>query len=411
MTYFNYLEKLKENHKIAIKIAWLNYDDTVAFEFTNELYDLSGTLNVNRQNGTRRTCTISLNNSRNRFPIDYNNIWFGQKFKLWMGVYLDDTTPFYIPQGVFYVKDPGDVYSPTDKKITIEGVDKWAMLDGTLGGYIDGIYETSVGTNLFDAIRNLLLTSRIDGSILTRNSAKIYDALDPEIPLLDSFYVNKNTTVNGVSTPVLNCPYTAVQERGKTYADILLEYADILGAAIYYDVNGRLVLKPLHENIYDDDKEILWEFTVNEREFMGLDQKSNFTKVYNDVIVLGNIISGKQAKARVQNTNPMSNTCVSKIGLKTRPPYEDTQYVTDEQCKALAQEYLKQETILQKSGTITSSPLFHLDVDKLCTVSTPNNQMKKDKYLINGYSLPISNMGTMSIEVTNVVDLQFTEVA
>ena len=407
MTYFDYLDKLKDNNKIAIKIAWLNYDDTVAFEFTDELYDLSGTLNVNRQNGTRRTCTISLNNSRNRFPIDYNNIWFGQKFKLWMGVYLNDTTPFYIPQGVFYVKDPSDIYSPTEKKITIEGVDKWAMLDGTLGGYIDGIYQTPINTNLFDAIRNLLLTSKLTGDILARDSINIYDALDPVIPLLDNYYLKTDGTIKDIA----KCPYTAIQERGKTYADILLEYADILGAAIYYDANGRLVVKPLHENIYDDDKEILWEFTVNEREFMGLDQKSNFTKVYNDVIVLGNIISGKQAKARVQNTNPMSNTCVGKIGLKTRPPYEDTQYVTDEQCKALAEEYLKQETILQKSGTITSSPLFHLDVDKLCTVSTPNNQMKKDKYLINGYSLPISNIGTMSIEVTNVVDLQFTEVA
>lgn len=407
MTYFDYLDKLKENHKIAIKIAWLNYDDTVACEFTDELYDLSGTLNVNRQNGTRRTCTISLNNSRNRFPIDFNNIWFGQKFKLWMGVYLDDTTPFYIPQGVFYVKDPSDIYSPTEKKVTIEGVDKWAMLDGTLGGYIDGIYETSINTNLFDAIRNLLLTSRFTGNILARDSVNVYDALDPVIPLLDSYYLKADGSIKDIA----KCPYTVVQERGKTYADILLEYADILGAAIYYDANGRLVVKPLHENIYDDDKEILWDFTVNEKEFMGLSQKSSFTKVYNDVIVLGNIISGKQAKARVQNNNPLSNICVSKIGLKTRPPYEDTQYVTDEQCKALAQEYLKQETILQKSGTITSSPLFHLDVDKLCTVSTPNNQMKKEKYLINGFNLPINNVGTMSIEVTNVVDLQFTEVA
>ena len=336
MTYFDYLDKLKDNNKIAIKIAWLNYDDTVAFEFTDELYDLSGTLNVNRQNGTRRTCTISLNNSRNRFPIDFNNIWFGQKFKLWMGVYLDDTTPFYIPQGVFYVKDPSDIYSPTEKKVTIEGVDKWAMLDGTLGGYIDGIYETSINTNLFDAIRNLLLTSRFTGNILARDSVNVYDALDPVIPLLDSYYLNADGSIKDIA----KCPYTAIQERGKTYADILLEYADILGAAIYYDANGRLVVKPLHENIYDDDKEILWDFTVNEKEFMGLEQKSSFTKVYNDVIVLGNIISGKQAKARVQNTNPMSNTCVSKIGLKTRPPYEDTQYVTDEQCKALAQEYL-----------------------------------------------------------------------
>ena len=57
-------------------------------------------------------------------------------------------------------------------------------------------------------------------------------------------------------------------------------------------------------------------------------------------------------------------------------------------------------TIIQKSGQISSVPLFHLDVNKLVTLSTPNNNMSKELYLISGFSL--SSNGNMTVEVTSV---------
>jgi hypothetical protein len=151
------MNALYGNPKKAIKVEWLNPDETVKFEFTNSLYDISVDMSVNYQNGSRRSCTITLNNDRNRFSVDFNNIWFGQKFKLWMGVYLDEKTPYYLPQGVFYVSNPNEVYQPATKTIKINGVDKWAFLDGTLNGVLTGTYQTAIGTNLFDATRDLLL--------------------------------------------------------------------------------------------------------------------------------------------------------------------------------------------------------------------------------------------------------------
>ena len=152
--------------------------------------------------------------------------------------------------------------------------------------------------------------------------------------------------------------------------------------------------------ITDTNKEVLWHFTVEEKQLLGLNTTYNFDKVYNDIIVLGNITSGYQFKARVQNRNLMSDTCVQKIGLKTKEPLEDNQYYSDEQCKELAIYYAKIDTILQKSGDITSTPLYHLDVNKLVTVSTPNNNMSKELFLVTGYTLNSSN--TMSLTVTSV---------
>ena len=529
MNFHKYLDVVSGNFKKAIKIEWLNIDESVAFEFTNALYDINVDLSVNYQNGSRRTCTLTLNNDKNQFPIKFNNIWFGQKFKLWMGVYLDDATPYYLPQGVFYISNPNEVYQPSTKTIKINGVDKWAYLDGTLHGRLSGTYQTSINVNLFDATKDLLnqpisgtdmegyftITNNKDywfiynGSEFRANNADIesstattiltanydfdiqfnysynteekYDkftlsinsnmvlngvsgknsgvykgsiskgdkitfnyskdgsknvgdeyvlisniqinlktkinVVDPIPPFMSPYYIGKTHIIPVLDestqkfvdkeVEVLKCPYTAKVERGKTYADVLLEYATILCAHIYYDVNGRLVIEPMidtADDITDTNKEIMWHFTVEEKQLLGLNQTYNFDKVYNDIIVLGNIVNGYQFKARVQNRNIMSDTCIQKIGLKTKEPFEDNQYYSDEQCKELAIYYAKVDTILQKTGDISSTPLYHIDVNKLVSVSTPNNYMSKELFLITGFTLNSSN--SMSVSVTSVNNLQ-----
>ena len=444
MSFDRYLKAMKEDFRPAIKVEWLNADESVNFEFTNALYNIDVDLSVNYTNGSRRSCTLTLNNDRNAFPIDFDNIWIGQKFKLWMGIYLDSETPYYFPQGVFYITNPSDTYNPNTRTITINGADKWAYLDGTLFGRLPGTYQTNINVNLYSAIRALLKLSRFeDGWSKTENTKSeisIEEMVDPTSPLLSPVYKDKTTYVLTIDTErysektyyeynkdngtyveytgdsldgkyikksVLDCPYTAIVERGGTLADVLLEYATILCANIYYDVNGRLVLEPMidtAEDITDTNKEILWHYTVDEKTFLGLTQKHEFEKIHNDFVVLGNIVNGYQFKGRVQNRNILSNTCVQKIGLRTREPYEDNQYYSDEQCVDLAKYYAKTDTILQKSGDISSVTLYHLDVNKLVTVSTPNNNMSKELFLITGFSLSASGEMTLNISSVNVLN-------
>lgn len=406
MNFDRYLKVIKEDFRPAIKVEWLNPDESVNFEFTNALYKIDVDLSVNYKNGSRRSCTLTLNNDRNVFPIDFNNIWIGQKFKLWMGIYLDSETPYYFPQGVFYVINPEDVYNPSTRTVTINGVDKWAYLDGTLFGRLSGIYQTGIGVDLYSATRELLKLSRFKDDFSKAENAEGKELkdemIDPVPPLLSPILSNK--TVDGKR--VLDCPYTAIVERGKTFADVLLEYATILCANIYYDVNGRLVLEPMintAEDITDTNKEILWHYTVDEKTFLGLTQKHDFEKIHNDFIVLGNVVNGYQFKGRVQNRNPRSNTCMQRIGLRTKEPYEDNQYASDKQCVELAKYYAKTDTILQKSGDISSVTLYHLDVNKLVTVSTPNNNMSKELFLIVGFSLSASGSMTLNIASVNIL--------
>lgn len=414
MSFDRYLKVIKEDFRPAIKVEWLNPDESVNFEFTNALYNIDVDLSVNYTNGSRRSCTLTLNNDRKAFPIDFDNIWIGQKFKLWMGIYLDEKTPYYFPQGVFYITNPSDTYNPDARTVTINGADKWAYLDGTLYGRLTGTYQTAIDVNLYSAIRELLRLSRFKDDFGGTDNKE--EMVDPTPPLLSPVFKDKTSelvtidkeTGEKVTTTkyVWECPYTAVVERGSTLADVLLEYATILCANIYYDVNGRLVLEPMidtAEDITDTNKEILWHYTVDEKTFLGLTQKHDFEKIHNDFIVLGNIINGYQFKGRVQNRNLLSDTCVQRIGLRTREPYEDNQYYSDEQCIELAKYYAKTDTILQKSGDISSVTLYHLDVNKLVTVSTPNNNMSKELFLITGFSLSASGEMTLNISSVNIL--------
>ena len=62
MSFSEYMSKIKGDFKIAVKVEWLNPDDSVNFEFTNSLYDLKAQVDVKYKKGN----VIS---SRNNFTF------------------------------------------------------------------------------------------------------------------------------------------------------------------------------------------------------------------------------------------------------------------------------------------------------------------------------------------------------
>lgn len=476
-----YFEKLKRNHKTLIKIAFLYPDETIQKEITNEIYQISGSLNVNYQNGARRTCTITINNDKFAFPLNWDgNFWIGQKFQLWTGLYLDDEErePYYISQGIFYILNPSEAYNPTTHTISLQGVDKWAYLDGRLFGYLNGTYVASQAGNEEATIKNLVKgllknnkytndlsetedilkkidckepifdgfqetiemvkyttntgrlvytytddgqvkyctfkdtlnpndnsVNRIYYSVTSNNAdAKGYDVIFTEKDALAT--ENNPKTEVTVFTTTVNAftpPYTVNMEVGKTFADIVLEYNTMLMGQVYYDTLGHLHFEAASTslaNFSNLDREIAWHFTVTEQEFLGLTLENKFDGVFNDVIVLGAVTNGKQAKARIQNRDNNSDFSIDKIGLKTKTPYQSDQYYSDEQCLALAQHYAQADMALEKAGSFSTLPIYHLDVGQIVTLSTPGNHMSKEAYLVTGFSYDFS--GTMNINVTNM---------
>ena len=365
-----YLSALKTDFTKIAKLEFLNPNGTVAFVLDNNYknnrsgaFIQDGSLSVNLQNGTRRSASITLANTNGEYDFSVNNLWFGTTVRLQMGLLLPDGTEYLIPQGVFYIKDPEEVYFPNQRTIHLELVDKWAMLDGTLGGNLDGIYEVPLNSNIFEAIDGLLKDAQGNGYVFD-NTPAIYT----------SYYNDMTQTLpDGTTASLVESPYTArFDSFGESYADVILELNNMVAGWIGYDATGALRLDPSQDDILDISKPILWTFNPSEKQFLGATYSIRNSDVKNEIIRVGQALDGGYAQvgAKAQNFDPSSDTNINIIGRKV-DRQEQSNYYTNDICASLAEFELKRNTILKKSVTIRSTQMFHLVENNLVVILMP----------------------------------------
>ena len=398
ITFNDYLNALKEPVIVpCIKMEWLNADGTVSHEITQDLYNTSGTMNITYQAGARRTFNIQIHNADSKYDVVIDKVWFGQQIKLSLGLYVNNV-PFLIPQGIFYITNPTDIYNTSERMVQLNCTDKWAALDGSLGGNLDGIYQAPLNANIFEAIKTLLKTKKGNGY-----------PIDNITPLISNYFFEKKVQLNnGDEIPIINTPFTMREERGGTYADVLLQFNTMLAGMMYYNEFGQLTVEPNDYDLLDRDKEVLWYFTPDNTEMLSKSIEYKFSETYNDIRTFGAVLNGNLATGRATNTNVKSDTCIQKIGYKTKV-FEDTNYYCDEMAQEWADFLLKENTVLHKNVNITCSPMYHFDVNKIIVVTDPKNNYNQEKFLINSLTIPLSYAGSMTINATSVNDLIYSD--
>ena len=398
-----YLSAIKKPFVKLARLDFLNPNGSVSFSLDNnplnkrsKAFIQSGDLSVNLQNGQRRTASITLANLNGEYDYNVNKLWFGQQVRLWEGMILPNGEDFYISQGVFYVKDPEESFEPGLKQTTLNLVDKWAYLDGTLFGNLDGTYEVPVNSNIFNAIQSVLNLDRGNGQ-----------KVDSAVPVFTAYYNGKTTTLpDGTTAPLTNTPYTyRCDSENGTYADILLEMNTMLAGWIGYDSYGQLRLSPSQDDIVDQTKPVQWEFTPLNSTFLGATYSVKNSEVYNDIIIIGESLSEYgQTAGRATNYDPTSDTNANIIGLKTKR-YQQSGYYTQDICESLAVFKLKRESVLKKSVSIKCSQMFHLQENSLVTIQrTDKPGSPVERHLIMGYTRPIAQTGAMTINAVSCLD-------
>ena len=216
-----YLETVNGSFTKLARLDFLQPDGAIAFSIDNNPFNRrsgafiqDGDLTVNLQNGQRRQATITLSNLNSEYDFNVNNVWFGSQIRLMEGVILPDGTDFYLPQGVFYVRDPEETFMPNQKMVRYNLVDKWAMLDGTLFGNLEGWALIERGENILTGIAGIISRDKGNGI-----------PIDSVPPVFTTYYNDKTVQMSDGSTqPWVNAPYTArFDSNGVTLADILLE--------------------------------------------------------------------------------------------------------------------------------------------------------------------------------------------
>ena len=398
-----YLTALKGDFVKLAKLEFLNPDGSVAFALDNNAknkrsgaFVQDGSLTVNLQNGKRRCATVTLSNLDGAYDYNVNKLWFGQQVRLSEGLILPNGEDFYIPQGVFYVLNPEESFQPGNQTVKLNLEDKWCYLDGTLFGRLDGIYEVPLNTNIFTAIQSVLDLPRGNGY-----------AVDNIKPIFTDYYNTQTTTLpDGSTISDLLMPYVyRCESDSGTYADIILEMNKILAGWIGYDMTGRLRLDPSQDDILDSNKPIMWAFTPTERQFLGATYTVKNADVYNDIIITGQGLTDyANVAGRACNYDPSSDTNINLIGKKT---YRESAagYASRRQCEDLAVFKLKRQTVLQKSVSIRSSQIFHIQENQLVTILRPDKPgSPMERHLVTGFSRPIGQTGEMTIQATSVQD-------
>ena len=247
----DYLRQLRTPFVKLCRLRFLQPDGSTAFALDNNprnkrsgAFIADGSISCNLQNGTRRTASVTLANLDGEFDYNVNTIWFGQEVALDEGLILSNGEDYYIQQGVFCIEEPTETVEPGRRTATYPLTDKWAMLDGTLFGYLEGTYEAKMGTNIFAPIQALLKLDRGNGL-----------PVDRVTPIFTEYYNGKTQALpDGTTAKLTDAPYTLrVEGDSGSYADVVLGLAAMVNAWTGYDATGALRLDPSQDDILDTE--------------------------------------------------------------------------------------------------------------------------------------------------------------
>lgn len=371
--------------KPIFRLALLYYDETIKEDITDYIIADSGSLSINYNQGQRRSFDISLNNEDGKFipMVNSNIMWIDQKVQLDIGIEVDGVE-IYNTMGIFVVSNP-DV-TRMGKTITIHCLDKFSMLDGTLGGVIGRQFKIEKGRNVRSEIMAILNLDR-------GNSEKI----DLKPLSFDDKY--KDTTTS----------FEIVKEANDSFGSIIVELANMIACDVYYNTNGSLTISDGNKDINYKHLPSVWDYKDYEAEYISSGIQYDYQKVKNKAVVTsGNSNDTTIYSYTATNTNPLSPTRISLIGERIEY-ISDSNITTTDMAKERAQYTLNKLSILQNSISLQSTYMIHLDVNQCITLTDEYYKYIDNKFIIQSLTIPLSIGSQISIQCTNIATLPYYE--
>ena len=378
MTSFNdYINALESGtYARKIKIELLRPDETVREEITALISNTNGNLSIKRNNGVRRTCSFDIFNLDNKYIPNPENFYIHQKFRLSLCLEIPNKTDFFLRQGVYILDNPSVSSAFSNSLISINGVDKFSLLNGDLNGEIGYVYIINIDTDVSQAIKSVLELSG-----------------DPQPPLID-------TSLVGLKTP-----YTMAYQPNDTLGKIITDLSQLYACSCFYNENGQLEIS---KDVDDDIKSPLWDFSTNSFVYQGGSNQFNWSDLYTSVRVVGsNIASGVAVSHTVINSNLLSPTSVQNLGFDRIFFYQTDTISTEQQCIDLSEYILKRKTAVQNSVQINSLGMFHLNPDEIITLTDSKLGLNKERFLINDINLQLNSNGMLSINAVKSKEIPF----
>jgi len=381
---FSSLEKLIKRPfiKPRFKISVLNPDETVSYVIPSEDIPANGiSFTEEYQNGQRRNITLQLINEDGKYTPSINGIWLSTKFRLDIGIVTQNQVVWF-PRGVYVMGDVTLTQEASNKTVSIQLKDKYAVFEGKMGT-LEEAYEIELGSDIEDALRGIMNFATGSGYVL-----------DSKPVVLDPSFIGFKTQS------------TIRVEEGGNLGEIISALATQLSAEYYYNNIGNLCFYPLNETVDDSNKPVIWVFENLNRELHNLSLNFANEEVINVVKVVGDNIDNGIHSAVVTNENPGSPICIQQIGRRVAPKYSEANVWNDELAYDLANYYLRQSSFVSVDFTCSVSFNPILIVNNIVEVENEFLGLQREKLLLTSISYS-SEDGLMSIKLCNTKDLPF----
>ncbi len=379
--YFNpeeYRVSKQNNRTLHILIYILDFQFRKIAELSGIVLDNS-TFSIDANSDIRRTCNLSIIPTSSDFDITANSdIWIDKYIQVKVGI--EDTSNnneiVYTNKGVYLINNPSKVYSATSNQLTITGIDLMAKLTGMRNGYLSGTqggvsYQIPAGSDIGDAIKSTFALGGFD-----------------------------NVAVSDFK-PTSVVPNDIIISVGSTIYGMLKELVDINSFyQMYFDENGVPYVNriPSGDNepvMVDDD---LWKDVL-----ISYNQNISFEEVKNVVEVYGKTLDdGTTPYAIALDDDPRSPFYAYGKAGQIRIILSGGEYdniYTDELAQDRADYELYLRCRLQDQLTITTVPIYWLNVNWLIEITLPNKQGEEvtEKYIIKKIDTTVGVNGTQTI--------------
>lgn len=370
--YFKYIATARVRKPIYRIDLLHKEDDTIIASITDAVENGSGSVTVSNQDGSRRSASFTLNNYRNQWKDYFENLSIGQRFKVSLG-YEIDGEPVLFPQGVFVYSNPSLESQGSNNVIHISGSDKWSLLDGRAGGYLDATFQVPAGTSMGEFVNDTLKLDIVRDYVTPRIDSSVFDAVTS---------------------------YDIIHGAGETIADVISEVAANLSCYCYYDENGVFTMKPFD---YDDTLAPVYEYTLYDINYIGATKTLPIESIYNSVLIVSdNLQNGSTPIVAMLDNNDVTDIN-SVVNGATRKVYNITDNIAgiynQRQADERARYELKKVACMQSTISLNSIPLYHLRENEVVTITEPFLGSNNERYLISGISFSVGSQASMSLSL------------
>lgn len=349
------------------KIEWLDWNENTVGDYTLDVLD--GNISVDASRDVRRTFSMTVNNTTGLYIPNGARTNLGVKVRLKRGI-KTATGEVWWNKGIFVLTDPEMIDRGAEQTVNLQGVDKWALLNGDLGGTLTDTTVIPNGTNVAEAIM-----------AVARDGGETKFAFD----------------ICTVMTP-----YTITKEPGTTRADLMKELALIPSWELFYDIDGYLRFRPIIDPLQKQIVVDLSSTSIYHKNLVETTYRPEWSKIRNYWKVIGysDSTTGITYDGTAQDNNPESptNTATPPAGIGVKAEVlTDDNLTTDDLCEQRAAYELRQNLRRIDRYTHSIIPLPFLQEGDCI-------QLDEGKMEIQAFSEPLG-LGLMQLECWKAVSI------